>query len=124
MSSINWSELIQSKETEIMDAIKEAKLKAYGYGGYTSGYHYDVEIDEDGDVYVTGVHSQNWQTANSWEGKTKILWSVRAWELDLQGDENKNKETKRNTYLDEIDNYMSEIDFDEIVRNFELAETI
>jgi hypothetical protein len=121
---MKWSELAKTKETEIMAAIKEAKQNAYGFGGQTSGYHYDVEMDKDGDVYVTGVHSQNWQTQNSYFGKTLCIMMVHAWEVDLQYDDPADEKAECNAKCDEIDNFMNDIDFDDIIRDIELNETI
>lgn len=82
MSTINWTKLIEKNKSEIIEKIKEAKRDALDF---EYSYHYDVEMNENGEVYITGVHSQNWQTQNSYFGRTIRLIVIHGWTVNVEG---------------------------------------
>ena len=74
-----WSELMQEKSELIVEKMVEAFKEAEGG---MSGWHVGVEMDEDGDVWTTGIMSEGSQSESSWKGETTVIDWIKAWELE------------------------------------------
>jgi hypothetical protein len=102
-----WSKIIRDN----IDSIKEAAVKAYKKAAYCdlSGWHYDIEIDQNGDVSVCGPLSQGSQSGESWNGDSCIVVRVRQWTPEL----NERECMEGTDYKDEYRNsdYSSEYEF-------------
>ena len=79
-----WSELMEeNRETiveKMVDAFKEAESGM-------SGWHNGIEMDQDGDVWTTGIMSQGSQSESSFNGRTFIIDWIDTWEADYSTDE-------------------------------------
>jgi len=71
-----WSELMEENKDVIIEKMVEAFKEAEGG---MSGWHNGVEMDQDGDVWTTGIMSQGSQSQSSWEGKTFIIDWIKTW---------------------------------------------
>lgn len=102
-----WSEIIRDN----WDSIKEAAVEAYKRAAYCdlSGWHYDVEIDQNGDVSVCGPLSQGSHSGESWNGDSCIVVRVQQWTPEL----NERECMEGTDYMDEYENsdYTSEYEF-------------
>jgi hypothetical protein len=102
-----WSKIIRDN----IDSIKEAAVEAYKRAAYCdlSGWHYDIEIDQNGDVSVCGPLSQGSQSGESWNGDSRIVVSVNQWtpEFDVK------EEIEGTEYMEEFEDseYLSEHEF-------------
>jgi len=76
---INWVKVMEDNSEAIVDTIKLAKEEAYGC---MQGWHIDVEINEDGKVWTSGLNSHGSQSMSSWKGETLIVCHVNSWEVD------------------------------------------
>lgn len=107
MAKVKWSEIIRDN----IDSIKEAAVEAYKRAAYCdlSGWHYDVEIDQNGDVSVCGPLSQGSQSGESWNGDSCIVVRVQQWTPEL----NEREEMGGADYMYEFENsdYTSEYEF-------------
>lgn len=81
MAKIRWSKIIRDN----WGKIKYAAVEAYKRAAYCdlSGWHYDVEIDQNGDVSVCGPLSPGSQSGESWNGDSCIVVRVRQWTPEL-----------------------------------------
>jgi len=95
-----WSEIMKENKEEILvkmvDAFKEAE-------GGMSGWHIGIEIDQDGDVWTTGILSSGSQSVESWEGKTTIVTWINTWNVDYDDRD----------FLSDPDNAYLEAEFDD-----------
>ena len=74
-----WSELMEENKDVIVKKMVEAYEKAESN---MSGWHFDIEMDQDGDVWTSGLLSRGSQSQSSWEGKTFIVVSIDTWVFD------------------------------------------
>ena len=80
----NWSEIMEQNRDKIIEKIIEAKKETEGT---MQGWGVDVEINQEGDVWTTGLMSQNSQTMSSWEGETKSITRVVSWNAEVNEEE-------------------------------------
>ena len=83
-NKINWSELMEANRDKIEETIREAKKETYGT---MQGWHVDVEMDEDGEVWTSGLASQGSQSMSSYNGETFIVCYIESWEVDTNESE-------------------------------------
>ena len=83
-NKINWSELMEANRDKIEETIREAKKETYGT---MQGWRVDVEMDEDGEVWTSGLASQGSQSMSSYNGETFIVCSIESWEVDTNESE-------------------------------------
>ena len=83
-NKINWVKIMEDNRDKIEETIREAKKETYGT---MQGWHVDVEMDEDGEVWTRGLASQGSQSMSSWKGETYIICSIHSWEVELDEDE-------------------------------------
>jgi hypothetical protein len=76
---INWVKIMQDNRDKILEAFMQAKKET---NGSMQGWHVDVEMDQDGNVWVTGLMS-NGQSISSWNGETFIVGSVDSWNIEI-----------------------------------------
>jgi len=78
MAKVKWSEIIRDN----WDAIKEKAVEAYKRAAYCdlSGWHYDIEIDQNGDVSACGPLSQGSQSGESWNGDSYVVIRIKTWQ--------------------------------------------
>ena len=93
-----WSELMEENREVIIEKMVAAFEEAEG--GMPSS-SIGVEIDQDGDVWTTGMMSRGNQSESSWEGKTTIVDNINAWTFDY------NELDELNSNLPEL-NYIKE----------------
>jgi len=74
-SEIDWVKIMEDNRGKIEEALIQAKRETEGC---MPGRYVDVEIDEDGDVLITGLFS--WL---SWDGKTFIVTGIETWTVDV-----------------------------------------
>ena len=80
MSKILWSEIMEANRA----AIIEKMLEAYRDACHPmSGWHTGVEMNEDGEVWATGLASQGSQSMSSWNGETFVVKEYQTWEPEL-----------------------------------------
>lgn len=80
MTSADWLRIIKENRDEIEERIEEAKREACRENMH--GWRYDVEIDESGDVWVSGPYS-NGMSYSAWEGTSYVVASIDCWDLDM-----------------------------------------
>ena len=83
-NKINWVKIMEDNRDKIEETIREAKKETYGT---MQGWHVDVEMDEDGEVWTSGLASHGSQSMSGWEGKTYIVCSIESWNIELDEDE-------------------------------------
>jgi len=74
-----WSQLMEENSELIIEEMVNAKREAEST---LSGWRVGVEMDEDGNVWTTGILSCGSQSETSFNGKTNIIDWVGVWELD------------------------------------------
>lgn len=84
MSKINWAEIMEANRDSIIEKMVQAKKESEGT---MSGWSVDVEIDEKGEVWTTGLMSQGSQSMSSWNGETFIVASVKSWTVEIDESE-------------------------------------
>lgn len=84
MSKINWAEVMEANRDTIIEKMVQAKKETEGT---MQGWGVDVEIDENGDCWVSGLLSQNSQSMSSYKGETFIVATVKSWEVDVNEEE-------------------------------------
>ncbi len=77
---INWAKIMEENKEKIMEKIIECNTEE-ALGGL-QGWHYDIEMDPQGDVWIAGPFS-NGQSMSSWKGETYVICSIRTWELEI-----------------------------------------
>jgi len=75
---INWVKIMEDNRESIEETIREAKKETYNT---MQGWHYDVEINEKGESWTSGPHS-NSQSMSSYKGETYIVCSLKSWSAD------------------------------------------
>jgi len=83
-NKINWVKVMEDNREKIEDAIKLAKEESYGT---MQGWHVDVEMDESGEVWTSGLASQGSQSMSSFNGETFIVCHIESWEVDTNESE-------------------------------------
>ena len=83
-NKINWVKIMEDNRDKIEETIREAKKETYGT---MQGWHVDVEMDEDGEVWTSGLASQGSQSMSSWEGKTYVICSIESWNIEIDESE-------------------------------------
>ena len=76
---MKWSKLMEENREVIVEKMVEAFKEAEGG---MSGWSIGVEMDQDGDVWTTGLMSQGSQSESSWKGETTIIDNIGSWNLD------------------------------------------
>jgi len=105
-------EKLRSLVLEKQEEIKDKILKAYEEAeGLWESWRVDIQIDDNGEVWITGALSQGSQTMSSWKGESHVVASVHGWEV---GGNNYDYDFKEDIKYQ--DNY------DEIVAKFKEAE--
>lgn len=84
MSKINWSKIMEDNKNKIIEKFIQAKRETKGC---MQGWHVDIEMDETGDVWVTGLMSTGSQSMSSYKGETFIVGEVKSWEVELNESE-------------------------------------
>jgi len=76
---MNWIEIIEASRERILDCAVQAKKDTYGT---MQGWHVDVEMNKNGECWVTGLESSGSQSISSYKGETFIVMGVDSWEID------------------------------------------
>lgn len=74
-----WSELMEANRDVIIEKMVEAYEKAEGG---MSGWHYNIEMDQNGDVWIDGLLSQGSQSMSPWKGETAVITSISTWQIE------------------------------------------
>lgn len=81
---INWVKIMEDNSETILEAIKLAKKESYNT---MQGWHVDVEINEQGEVWTGGLASVGSQSMSSYNGETYIVCHIDSWEVDIDESE-------------------------------------
>ena len=83
-NNINWVKIMEDNREVIEEKIREAKEEAYKG---MQGWHVDIEIDESGEAWITGLMSTGSQSISSWKEETFIVCSIKSWEVEFDDEE-------------------------------------
>jgi hypothetical protein len=81
---INWAKIIEENREKILEKMIEGKKEAYSS---CQGWHLDVEMDAEGNVWTTDLLSHGSQSMSSWKGETLVVCSIGTWDVDLDHDD-------------------------------------
>jgi len=92
-----WSELMEENREAIVEKMVEAFKEAEGG---MSGWQNGVEMDQDGEVWTTGIMSQGSQLESSFNGRTFIVDWIKTWEADYSTDELRDADELKEQYTE------------------------
>lgn len=79
MTKINWVKIMEDNRESIEDAIKLAKEETFNT---MQGWHVDVEINQQGEVWTGGLASVGSQSMSSYKGETHIVTHISSWTVE------------------------------------------
>jgi len=83
-NKINWVKVMEDNRDAIENTIKLAKSESYGC---MQGWHVDVEISPEGEVWTSELFSSGSQSMSSWKGETFIVCGISSWEVEIDESE-------------------------------------
>jgi len=82
-TKIDWVKIMEENREAIEEKILQAKKETFET---MSGWHVDVEMNEQGEVWTGDMMSTGSQSMSSYKGETFIITSVKSWRTECNLD--------------------------------------